>query len=157
MKMNNSIPQNIGEMLSHSHSIEKEQNGRLLIIIIESLHYLGRPGIAMRGHDDYESNFIQLLKLRSSDNKVSFNSAVGNMLEIVKIFVYLHIQELIDWLKRKADKYTSGEIQNEILKIMVCQVLLAVIKNVKEAGYYSIIVDECVDSWNKEQLVICFR
>ncbi len=82
---------------------------------------------------------------------------VGNMLEIVKKFVYLHIQELIDWLKRKADKYTSGEIQNEILKIMACQVLRAVIKNVKEAGYYSIMVDGCVDSSNKEQLVICFR
>ncbi len=40
---------------------------------------------------------------------------------------------------------------------MACQVLQAVIKNVKEAGYYSIMVDECVDSSNKEQLVICFR
>jgi len=41
--------------------------------IIESLHYLRRQGIAVRGHDDYERNFIQLLKLRSCDNKVSFN------------------------------------------------------------------------------------
>jgi len=40
---------------------------------------------------------------------------------------------------------------------MACQILEAVIKNVKEAGYYSIMVDECVDSSNKEQLVICFR
>ena len=60
-------------------------------------------------------------------------------------------------MKKRADKYTSGEIQNEILKIMACQILEAVIKNVKEAGYYSIMVDECVDSSNKEQLVICFR
>ena len=74
---------------------------------------------------------------------------------LVKIFIYL--QEISDRLKKKADKYTSGEIQKEILKIMACQVLQAVIKNVKEAGYYSIMVDECVDSSNKEQLVICFR
>ena len=74
MKMDICTPQkNVGEMLSHSHSIEKVQNGRMLMTIIESLHYLGRQGIAMRGHYDSESNFIQLLKLRSYDNKVSFN------------------------------------------------------------------------------------
>jgi len=73
MKMNSGTPdKSIGELLSHSHSVEKEQNGKMLMTIIESLHYLGRQGIALRGHDDYESNFIQLLKLRSCDNKVSF-------------------------------------------------------------------------------------
>lgn len=61
----------VGELLSRSHSSEKLQNGKMLITIMESLQFLGRQSIAMRGHDDYESNFIQLLKLRSSDNEVS--------------------------------------------------------------------------------------
>ena len=65
------------------------------------------------------------------------STAIANRLRIlVNIFIYL--QEISDWLKKKADKYTSGEIQNEILKIIACQVLQALIKNVKEDGYYSI-------------------
>lgn len=67
------------------------------------------------------------------------------------------MQEINDWLKKKADKYTCGEIQNEILKIMGHQILRAVIENVQKARYFTIMVDECVDSSNKEQLVICFR
>ena len=67
------------------------------------------------------------------------------------------MQEICDWLKKKADKYTSGEIQNEILKIMSHQILYAIIENINEAGYFTIMMDECVDSSNKEQLVICFR
>ena len=57
-------------------------------------------------------------------------------------------------MQKKADKYTSGEIQNELLKIMGCQVQRAIIEN---AGFFTIMVDECVDTSNKEQLVICFR
>ena len=58
---------------------------------------------------------------------------------------------------KKADKYTSGEIQNELLKIMGCQVQRAIIENIKNAEFFTIMVDECVDTSNKEQLVICFR
>lgn len=44
---------------------------------------------------DEESNFTQLLKLRGKDQPV-----------------------LLKWLERKEDKYTSHEIQNEIISIM---------------------------------------
>jgi len=45
LQLNNGTQQkDIGELLSHSHCIEKVQNGRMLKTIIESLHYLGRHG-----------------------------------------------------------------------------------------------------------------
>ena len=49
---------------------KKEQNGKMLMTIVESLQFLARQSIAIRGHDDKESNFFQLLNLRSCDNKV---------------------------------------------------------------------------------------
>ena len=71
MKSDDDAPhQDVAEMLSHSHAIEKEQNRKMLMTIVESLQFLARQSIAIRGHDDKESNFFQLLNLRSCDNKV---------------------------------------------------------------------------------------
>ena len=49
----------------------------------------------MQGDTDDESNFIQLLKLRGKDQPL-----------------------LLKWLGRKEDRYTSHDIQNEIIAIM---------------------------------------
>jgi len=57
--------------------------------------------IALRGDsDESESNFVQVLKLRGEDDS--------------------RVQQ---WLQRKANKYTSPEIQNEMLQIMALKVL----------------------------------
>jgi len=64
-------PQNdIGDMLSKKHHEDKVLNGRMLMNIMQNLQCLGRQGIPLRGHNDKESNFIQLLKLRSHDQQV---------------------------------------------------------------------------------------
>lgn len=51
-------------MLSIIHVNDKAENRRMLLKIIQNLQFLGRQGMAVRGHDDSESNFMQLLKLR---------------------------------------------------------------------------------------------
>ena len=60
------------------------------------------------------------------------------------------------WLKKKTDKYTSGEIQNEMLEVMALQVLRNLTLQLQESEFFSIMVDECTDSSNHEQLAICF-
>ncbi len=52
---------NIGGMLSNIHSQTQQENRR---VILEMVRYLGRQGITFRGHDELESNFIQLFKFR---------------------------------------------------------------------------------------------
>ena len=39
--------------------------------ILQNIPFLGRQGLAFKGHDDQESKFIQLLKLRSFDQHAS--------------------------------------------------------------------------------------
>ena len=59
----------------------------------------------MRGHGNQEnqtesnSNFVQLMKLWGEDDS-----------------------RIITWLEKKTDKYTSPDMQNEILKTMALQV-----------------------------------
>ena len=55
-------------MTSKGHKAKTKENRQCLIKIIESLQYLGRQGVALRGNrSDEDSNFMQLLKLRNKD------------------------------------------------------------------------------------------
>ena len=48
----------VGEMLCTEHKKEKEANRAMLRKIIESIRYLARQGLALRGHkDEADSNF----------------------------------------------------------------------------------------------------
>ena len=125
----------IGETLSSQHQREKLERRHCFLKIISNMRFLARQGLAVRGHgDELDSNFNQLLKLRSEDDP-----------------------RVSQWLKRKTDKYTSADIQNEILKTMSLNVLRTVTKLFQSARFFSIMVDETTDGANKEQVVLCCR
>ena len=66
-----------------------------------NIRFLERQGIALRGSgDEIDSNFSQLLRLRIDD-----------------------IPDMQKWLDKKKDKYTSPDIQNELVKVMALSVL----------------------------------
>ena len=74
--------QDIGEVLSSAHAQGKSMNRKTFIKILQNIQYLVRQGIALRGHDDNESNFLQLFKLRGHDN-----------------------HNMNNWLEKKGDNY----------------------------------------------------
>ena len=63
---------NVGNMLSSSYAQQTAENRAMLLIILSSIRFLGRQGLALRGRykdaDDFkvsgevDSNFCQLLK-----------------------------------------------------------------------------------------------
>ena len=58
----------VGEKLNTEHKKEKELNREMFRRILQNVCYLSRQGLPLRGHDDgSNSNFIQLLRLRSFD------------------------------------------------------------------------------------------
>ena len=83
---------NVWEMSSDAAKKTMESNRICFIKVIEYLQHLARQGLAMQGDTDNESNFIQLLKLRRKGQPL-----------------------LLKWLERKEDRYTSHDIQNEII------------------------------------------
>ena len=125
----------IGELLSTAHTEEKQLSRQCLITIAENIQFLARQGLALRGDDDEsDSNFMQLMKLRA-----------------------IHQTQLLNWLARKTDKYTSPQVQNEILSIMALNIVRDISYSIEKAKYFTIMADEVTDSSNKEQVVICCR
>ena len=61
------------------------------------------------------------------------------------------------WTTKKTDKYSSPDVQNEMLKIMSLTVLTMIAHEIQCTPFYSIMADETTDASNNEQLVICFR
>ena len=125
---------NVGELLSKAHKQEREFARNMLGLILSSVKYLARQGLALRGSDDAESNLIQLLRLRAEDNP-----------------------QLLRWLDRSSKKYTSHENQNEMLEIMAHHILRKILSKIHDSPFYAIMVDETTDVSNKEQLTLVIR
>ena len=87
----------IGEMLSTTHAHGKSTNKQKLLKILQNVQFLAHQCIALRGHDDKKSNFLQLFKLRGMD--------------------------MNNWLEKKGDKYLSPDIQNELIQLMSLSIL----------------------------------
>ena len=127
--------QDIGETLSQRHKQEHVVNRRCFLKILSSMRFLTRQGLPLRGDgNEADSNFLQLLRLRGEDSP-----------------------EMLDWIKKKTGKYTSAEIQNEILKLMALEVLRKIAKNLHNATFYTVMIDETTDCSTNEQVVVCFR
>ena len=77
------------------------------------------------------SNFHQLLNLRAQENP-----------------------EIIEWLRKRDEKYTSSEIQNELLEAMAPGMMREISANIQNATFFTTMADETADVSNKEQLCI---
>ena len=76
------------------------------------------------------SNFDQLLKLRARENP-----------------------EIIEWLGKRDEKYTSPEIQNELLETMALGMMRQISANIQNVTFFTIMADETADVSNRERLV----
>lgn len=91
----------IDELLNDQRRTEKEANRKMLLRILHSLRFLTRQGLPLRGSEgDADSNFYQLLRLQQAD-----------------------FPEVVSWLSRKTNKYTSHDVQNECLQLMALLIL----------------------------------
>ena len=80
-----------------------------------------RQGLPTHGHIDSESNFKQLLHLRTSDS-----------------------EDLQNWLQRKTT-WTSVEIQEEILDMMASHIVRSFANEVRNGGECGLSADETAD------------
>ena len=105
--------------------------------LLDALHilgvrFLGRQGLALRGsalYSEVDGNFSQLLHLFSE-----------------------YDEQLACWLKRKTNKYTAPDMQNEMLKVMSLRILRDIASKIKKT--FSIMVDEKTDAGTEEQCVV---
>lgn len=127
---------NICQQLHNQRAQEIEENRKILRCIVEVVLTLARQNVALRGHIPEESNFNAILALVAKHNST--------------------LRNYIDNARSNA-KYTSPDIQNELLDIAAQQSLNRIITACKKAELYAFIADESTDVAVKEQISVCVR
>lgn len=125
---------NVRELTSTVAAKQMQQNRYCLLKVIECIQFLGRQGLALQGKTEKESNFLQLFRVMAKNDSI-----------------------LTEWLGQVRDKYTSHDIQNEIIHLMAEQLVQKLALEIKNGPFFSVIADEYTDAANKEQLTICIR
>ena len=107
----------IGELLNEKHAEEKAIARQSLLKILSNIRFLARQAIPMRGDGKGEpnSNSNQLYFLRGEDNPF-----------------------LLEWITRKGNKYTSHDIQDEMIKVMALKVLRDISAEIGSAEFFAI-------------------
>ena len=59
-----------------------------------------------------------------------------------------------EWLQKKREHYTSHEVQNEVIKLMAFSVLQKIAGDLQATEFISVMIDECTDIQNKEQVIL---
>lgn len=127
----------VGELLNSQLAVDRKQNREKFLLILRNIKFLARQGLPLRGASqdggEVDSNFHQLLAVFSEFEP-----------------------SLQQWLEKKKGKYTSADMQNEMLKIMAHQILREVARTIS-GKKFAIMVDETTDCSCTEQCVIVIR
>ena len=124
---------NIAQKLCTANQMEQRKARSCLKTIVTTLQFLARQELSVRGSgSDKNSNLLQALKMRSAD-----------------------LPELDKWMKGRF-KWTSPDIQNELIKLLAREVSLKIADSV--AGRpFAIICDGTTGVSGKEQESLCVR
>lgn len=117
-----------------------KQNKHYLRTVVEVLLPCSRQNIPLRGHNESESssnrnNFLEILHTIASHDLVIQERLKGNRSSI----------------------YTAPAIENLLLNILGSCVHNTICDRVKQAGAFSVLVDECKDASKTDQLSFILR
>lgn len=126
--------QSIIEHLSTAKKKEMLDNRVALSKIFSSVQFLGRQGLAFRGHEDKTSNVYQWLRVRSQD-----------------------VPELKSWMNRDGHKWLHHQIIDEIISLFAAKIRNKILLEIKSSKYYALMIDETSDIAKLEQVSICLR
>ncbi|XP_060862053.1 uncharacterized protein LOC132945023 [Metopolophium dirhodum] len=144
-------PQNkITNKLNTAHYEQVKENRSRLKPIIDSLIFLGKQNIAIRGHRDDGSIF-------DDSQKPTENN--GNFRELLNFRISSGDEILKNHLLSSESRatYISKTTQNELICIIGNLILKNVLERVKQSKFYSVIFDETTDVSNISQLVTVIR
>ena len=139
----NLADQTVTSLFNESHAKLVERNRSYLKIIADTLRLTAVQNIAQRGHRESTTD---------DDNNR------GNSLEILS-FMKNYSEILEDRLENGPQnaKYTHHTIQDAILEIFSDIILDEITKEIKEAEYFALLVDETKDLSKQEQITFVLR
>ncbi|XP_022160331.1 zinc finger MYM-type protein 1-like [Myzus persicae] len=146
-------------MLDSQRKKEVDENRARLRPIIETIIFLGRQNIALRGHRD--DGKVSLDEFPIDNDKSEDKSVInqGNFKQLLKFRVASGDHLLKNHLKTSTARatYISGFTQNEIIDCCSKDILNKICSEAKEAKQFSVIFDETTDISNISQLSLTIR
>ncbi|XP_022168462.1 zinc finger MYM-type protein 1-like [Myzus persicae] len=135
----------IDAQIIQGSNIQVSENREILRVIIDSLIFMARQNIALRGHDES-----------------TFSTNQGNFLELIKMFAKYHptLQHHLNTIeqhKRNRLTFLSHDTQNKLLSILSNIVRSKILSEVKKAGIFSVIIDTTTDVSKLEQFCLVVR
>ncbi|CAG2202031.1 unnamed protein product [Mytilus edulis] len=113
---------------------------------MESLLLCGKQNIAIREHTPERSNFIAILNSKAQGDPILNSKAQGDP---------ILTEHLANGNSRA--KYTSPDIQNEIINIIGNQIRIDIVDKCNSSKFFALIVDESTDVSTREQVSVCLR
>ncbi|XP_050541762.1 zinc finger MYM-type protein 1-like isoform X2 [Daktulosphaira vitifoliae] len=147
----------IHNLLNTKRLKEVNENRLRLIPIVESIIFLCRQNIPLRGHRD--DGMLLPISSTNSDNQISCLNE-GNFRELLKFRVKSGDRILQNHLQNSSSKatYISKTIQNEIIECCAKEILNQILSRItKDSGFYSIIFDETLDVSKRSQISLVLR
>ncbi|CAI6345100.1 unnamed protein product [Macrosiphum euphorbiae] len=130
------------------------ENRARLKPIVESVIFLGRQNIPLRGHRDQGS----LIGNEQNKNNLSVVNE-GNFRELLRFRILSGDTVLQNHLETTSAKatYISHTSQEEIIQCCKEEILFQIMENIRESQYFSIIFDETTDISHISQMSLSLR
>jgi hypothetical protein len=128
--------------VNEAHRALVEENKAYMTIVIDILIYTATQNIAQRGNRE---------NLESSNR--------GNFLELLDLFAKHNLvvkKKIVEEVSRNA-KYTSAQVQNEILFICSKMILDKISDEIRRASCFALMCDETKDISKTEQISVVIR
>ena len=147
-KVNRKDPTKAVHMMGNKAEVERMKKNRVrLKTIIKCVVFLGKQGLAFRGHRE------------DKDHSEDPNTNPGNFKALLQLLESTGNPD-ITYLLRNAPrnaKYTSKTIYEQIIDVLGESVTEKLIDDVKKAKFFSILADETQDVSNQEQMALVIR
>ena len=138
-------------MLDRQFKFEVSENRKIRRSIIDTIIFLGRQGLPLRGHRD-DSQY------HPDVGEYSTGSS-GKFIEILNNRVIGEDKDLEKYLESysKNASYISKTTQNELIESSGQIIKKNLLQDIKKSQYYSVIADESSGTSNKEQMSLVLR